>query len=139
MRKRISTNQLIEAVRRLSADELVRLLPEFQVQTIAPGSTIIRQGEAADTFYILDAGEVTITSTKEGGEQLLGVFTPGSYFGELGLLSGQPRAATVRASGPDEVVVLRTDKAGFEQLISEVADPRTDLAAALMERLKHAG
>jgi cytochrome P450/CRP-like cAMP-binding protein len=136
MRKRISTNQLIEAVRRLSAEELVGLLPEFEVQTIAPGTTIMREGEAADAFYILDAGEVTVTSTKEGPEQVIGVLTPGNYFGELGLLSGQPRAATVKASGAGDVVLLRTDEAGFEKLISDVADPRTDLAAALMERLK---
>lgn len=136
MRKRISTNQLIEAVRRLSAEELAGLLPEFEVQTIAPGTTIIREGEPADAFYILDAGEVAVTSTKEGAEQLIGVLTPGHYFGELGLLSGQPRAATVKASGAGDVVVLRTDKAGFEKLISEIADPRADLAAALMERLK---
>jgi CRP-like cAMP-binding protein len=139
MRKRISTNQLIEAVRRLSADELVQLLPGFEIQTIAPGTTIIREGETADAFYILDAGEVTITSAKGGADQLLGVLRPGGYFGELGLLTGQPRAATVAASGPADVVVLRTGKAGFEQLISEVADPRTDLAAALMGRLKGAG
>ena len=136
MRKRISTNQLIEAVRRLSADELAKLLPGFEVQTLAPGTSIIREGEAADVFYILDAGEVTVTSTKDGTEQLIGVLTPGSYFGELGLLSGQPRLATVRASGPTEVVVLRTDKAGFENLITDVADPRTDLAGALMKRLE---
>ncbi|HYJ06756.1 MAG TPA: cytochrome P450 [Chthoniobacterales bacterium] len=136
MRKRISTNQLIEAVHRLSAQDLVRLLPEFQVQTIAPGTTIIREGEAADAFYILDAGEVTITSRKDGAEQVVGVLGPGSYFGELGLLSGQPRAATVTASGATDAVVLRTDKSGFEELISGVADAHPDLAAALMERLK---
>jgi cytochrome P450/CRP-like cAMP-binding protein len=136
MRKRISTNQLIEAVRRLSADELVGLLPEFQVQTFAPGTTIVREGETADAFYILDAGEVTITSMKEGAEQLIGVLAPGAYFGELGLINGQPRAATVRVSGSADAVVLRTDKAGFAGLISDMADSRTDLAAALMERLK---
>lgn len=136
MRKRISTNRLIEAVRRLSADELVRLLPGFEVQTIAPGTTIIREGETADAFYILDAGEVTITSTKDGAEPLLGVLTPGAYFGELGLLNGQPQAATMTASGVENVVVLRTDKAGFEDLIAEMSDNRTDLASALLERLK---
>jgi cytochrome P450/CRP-like cAMP-binding protein len=136
MRKRISTNQLIEAVRRLSAEDLVRLLPEFQAQTIAPGAIIVREGETADAFYILDAGEVTITSAKEGSEQIVGVLRPGHYFGELGLLSGLPRAATVRASGSTDAVVLRTGKAGFEKLISDVADPHTDLAGALMERLK---
>ena len=136
MRKRISLNQLIEAVHRLSAQELAQLLPEFQVQTIAPGTTIIREGETADAFYILDAGEVMITSTKEGTEQIVRVLRPGSYFGELGLLSGQPRSATVTASGSTDVVVLRTDKAGFEKLISGFADAQTDLAAALMERLK---
>ena len=136
MRKRISTNQLVEAVHRLSAQDLAQLLPEFQVQTIAPGTTIIREGEQADAFYILDAGEVTVTSTTEGREQMVGVLRPGSYFGELGLLSGQPRAATVRASGPTDAIVLRTAKAGFEKLISGVTDTQVDLAAALMERLK---
>jgi cytochrome P450/CRP-like cAMP-binding protein len=136
MRKRISTTQLIEAVHRLSAQELARLLPEFQVQTIAPGATIIREGESADAFYILDAGEVTVTSTKEGAEQVVRVLRPGSYFGELGLLSGQLRSATVRVSDQTEVVVLRTDKSGFEKLISGVADAQNDLAAVLMERLK---
>ncbi|HEX8490231.1 MAG TPA: cytochrome P450, partial [Chthoniobacterales bacterium] len=136
MRKRISTNQLIEAVHRLRAEELVQFLPEFQLQRIAPGTTIIREGEAADAFYILDAGEVTITSRKEGPEQVVGVLKPGSYFGELGLLSGQPRAATVKASGSTESIVLRTDKAGFEKLMSDRTDERTDLAAVLMERLK---
>jgi CRP-like cAMP-binding protein len=136
MRKRISTNQLVEAVHRLSAQDLARLLPEFEVQTIAPGTTIIREGEPADAFYILDAGEVTVTSAKEGAEQVVGVLRPGSYFGELGLLSGQPRAATVKVSGPADVVVLRTDKSGFEQLISGVADAQTDLAAAFIGRLE---
>jgi cytochrome P450/CRP-like cAMP-binding protein len=139
MRKRISTNQVIEAVRRLSAEELVQLLPGFEIQTITPGTIIIREGEAADAFYILDVGEVTLTSTKDGTEQLTGVLTPGGYFGELGLLTGQPSAATAKASGSTDSVVLRTGKAGFAELISEVADPRTDLAAALMERLKGTG
>jgi CRP-like cAMP-binding protein len=111
-------------------------LPEFQIQTIAPGTTIIREGETADAFYILDAGEVLVTSTKDGFEQTVGVLRQGSYFGELGLLSGQPRAATVKASGATDVVVLRTDKNGFKKLISGVANAQADLAAALMERLK---
>lgn len=139
MRKRISTNQLIEAVRRLSAEELVQLLPGFEIQTIAPGTTIIREGETADAFYILDVGEVTITSTRDGAEQVMGVVTPGGYFGELGLLGGQQSPATAKASGPTDTVVLRTGRAGFEELISDVKDPRTDLAAALMEHLKGAG
>jgi cytochrome P450/CRP-like cAMP-binding protein len=139
MRKRISTNQLIEAVRRLSAEELVQLLPGFEIQTIAPGTTIIREGETAGAFYILDVGEVTVTSTKDGAEQLIGILTPGGYFGEVGLLGGQPSAATAKASGSTDTVVLRTGKAGFEELISDVADPRTDLAAALMGRLKGTG
>jgi|GEM_PF-1953747 len=139
MRKRISTNQLIEAVRRLSAEELVQLLPGFEIQAIAPGTAIIREGEMADAFYILDVGEVTMTSTRDGAEQVIGVVTPGGYFGELGLLGGQQSPATAKASGSTDTVVLRTGRAGFEELISDVADPRTDLAAALMERLKGAG
>jgi cytochrome P450/CRP-like cAMP-binding protein len=139
MRKRVSTNQLIEAVRRLSAEELVQLLPGFDIQTIAPGTTIIREGETADAFYILDVGEVTVTSTRDGAEQIIGVVTPGGYFGEVGLLGGQQSAATAKASGSTDAVVLRTGKAGFEDLISDVSDPRTDLAASLMERLKGAG
>ncbi len=136
MRKRISTNELIEAVRRLSAEELVALLPEFEIQTLRPGATIVREGDVADFFYILDAGEAIVTVRKDGAEEFIGALAPGNYFGEIGMLSGQPRAASVQASGSSPVVVLRTDKEGFAKLISEMPEQRMDLAAALMERLK---
>ncbi|MEY2563285.1 MAG: hypothetical protein QOH88_1478 [Verrucomicrobiota bacterium] len=140
MRKRISSDQLMEAVQLHGVDDLLRVLPEFEVKKITPGTVIIQEGETADAaFYILAAGEATVSSVRDGVETPIEVLTPGRSFGELGLLSGQPRSATVRASGSAEVVLLRTDKAGFDKLISGMGSSRGDLAAVLMERLKDIG
>merc|ERR550534_1272974 len=58
-----------------------------------PGEIIIQQGDEGDNFYIIDQGEVEIYV---GGEKVLSIGEGGS-FGELALIYGTPRAATVKA------------------------------------------
>ena len=59
-----------------------------------PGEIIIQQGDEGDNFYIIDQGEVEIYV---GGEKVLSIGEGGS-FGELALIYGTPRAATVKAA-----------------------------------------
>lgn len=63
------------------------------------GTDIVREGEPADAFYVLLDGEVAVHARGEAGEERpLRTLGPGSYFGEIGLLEGIPRTATVTAS-----------------------------------------
>ena len=69
------------------------------VVSCVPGQVIIRQGEAADRFYIIAEGEVEVTQTGAQREapRILRRMSVAEVFGEIGLLTGVPRTATVTA------------------------------------------
>ncbi len=92
----------------------MRLRPEH----VASGTTVIRQGEVADRLYFIVAGECTVTKVPaEGGPaQHLRTMGPDELFGEIGLLTGAPRSATVVAT--TDVDLLALDGADFLDLVS---------------------
>lgn len=64
--------------------------------SFAPGVTLFSQGDAADTFFILDAGEIEISVVSPGGRKLtIERMTPGEVFGEIGLFAGNRTASAV--------------------------------------------
>lgn len=83
----------------LDPDQLTVLLDAmFEVEKAA-GATIIQQGDEADNFYVIFKGSTAIYIAKGGEEEaLVDHFTEGDAFGELALLYGSPRAATVKAA-----------------------------------------
>lgn len=80
------------------------------------GQEIVRQGETADAFYIVRAGNVeVVVQQPDGTEHRIDLLDPGAPFGEQALVTGQPRSATVRALAPTEV--LRLSRADFEEVV----------------------
>ena len=80
------------------------------------GDTIVRQGEFADRFYIIESGEVEIVQQEgEKPEKRLGVRSAGDSFGELAILNHIPRTATVRCLTPVNVVMF--SRADFHALL----------------------
>ncbi len=74
------------------------------------GETIIRQGELADRFYIIESGEVEIVQQDPGGpEECLGTRSIGDSFGEVALMKSVPRTATVRCLTPVNVLMFSRD------------------------------
>ena len=98
-------------------------------RTCEDGEVIVRQGEAADCMYILQAGQVEVLVEGAGGAVRLAVLEAGDVFGEMALFSKAPRSATVRALG--EARVLRVDKAGFLRRVHE--DP--SLAYRILQKM----
>jgi len=81
------------------------------------GAAIVRQGEAADRFYIIGEGNVTVTQAADaGGEVHMRDLGPGDVFGEIGLLRRSPRTATVTATTPGVLLTLEAD--AFRDLVS---------------------
>jgi NADH dehydrogenase len=71
------------------------------------GAIIVRQGEIGDRFYVIESGTVEIIHERPGQvNERLGVKTAGESFGELALLKGAPRSATVRCLTPVDVVTF---------------------------------
>ena len=93
---------------------------ESTTRQVAAGETVIQQGDAADLFYVIAAGEVTVTRDDGdgAGARELRRMGPGEVFGEIGLLSGVPRTATVTAATDATLVAL--ESADFLELVGAV-------------------
>jgi len=70
------------------------------------GETIVKEGEQAVAFFVVTKGKVEVTKGLGAKKQKLTVLGPGSTFGEMALLDGGPRAATVAALDDAECLVL---------------------------------
>ena len=76
---------------------LERLAAAATEVRFTPASTIIREGDAADALYVLADGDVQVSVSSEGAEHTLAELAAPNYFGELGVLEGIPRTATITA------------------------------------------
>ena len=78
-------------------------------KVFAPGTLIMREGDAGDTAYMIVSGRCRAFRTVGGAQETLAVMGGGDVFGEMALLLAEPRAASVEAV--DKVTVLVLDKA----------------------------
>ncbi len=100
-------------VARLGADGLRRLVPHLVEESFAPGDVVVREGDAGRDLYLVFQGEASVV--RKGLE--VGRLGPGTHFGELALVTGARRAATVTAAVPLTVARLPLDH--FERLALE--------------------
>jgi len=114
-------------------EEMPRLAGRMEPVRVVAGQTIVRQGDASDSFFIVVRGRVGVYQTQDGKEEQLNTLGPGEFFGEIGLLSDMPRIATVRALEPSEL--LRLDQESFRRLVSVSAATRDQLDQVARERL----
>ncbi|KAJ3120163.1 hypothetical protein HK098_004813 [Nowakowskiella sp. JEL0407] len=86
------------------------------------GDVIIRQGDRGENFYILESGEVQVSQTDENGVEHKSPETlkKGTYFGELALITNEPRRATIVAIGRVKCATL--GKKAFERLFGPVLE-----------------
>ncbi len=98
-------------LKHLNPDDLKLLLPHMQTRQHQAGDTIFRAGDSGDTLHIIVEGSVDVEDTNGHALATLG---PGEVFGEMALIDGRRRSATVIASGA--ATFLEIDKAGFELL-----------------------
>jgi Cyclic nucleotide-binding domain len=97
-----------------------------------PGEVIVREGDPADRFYIIESGQVEGTKSAAGGDVHVLTMGAGEYFGEVGLLATGTRTATVRAVS--EVRVLSLGRARFQALVDASAPTADDLAQVVTDR-----
>lgn len=98
------------------------------------GDTIVRQGDIATNFYVIEKGEVEVirTSPEAPDGEVLSVLSAGNFFGEAALMNNTPRAASVRARTPVEVVVMGRNV--FTTVSRTLAPLRQALTQALTRR-----
>lgn len=100
----------------LTVSEVSELVDNMEKYRFEKGRKIVRQGEKGDSFFIIYKGRVRAL-VKKGlfGSAQVGELAPEQFFGEMALLSNEPRSATVQAAEDTECFVLLKDD--FDQLV----------------------
>ncbi len=117
----------MDLVAGLSDDELDELLEDVEWVEIPGGEALFREGEESDSFYVIVRGRLRTLLTDESGESVVvRELSRGDAVGELGLLTGAPRSATVVAVRDTELA--RLSRPAFERVIERT--PRIALPIA---------
>lgn len=95
----------------IDAEGIERLAENAQRQQFATGRAIVRQGELGDSFYLIVRGEVRVlvSDSDDAEPKEVARLGPGMFFGELAVLSREPRSATVESSEVVDLLRLRRD------------------------------
>ena len=115
---------------RVTPRTLTRVADEFNVENYAPGDQIIRQGDPGDRFYLIRQGKVSV---RKGTPEVQVVeLAEGDFFGEMALLSGQPRNASVWAKESCLLYSLHKDR--FHAALAETVSMEAEVREAYFDR-----
>lgn len=120
----------------LADAELRELKAYLKRQSHAAQQTIFWMNEKGDRLYVVEEGKVEISYTdKDGRDVSLAVLEPGSFFGELSLIDGEPHSATARAV--EETVLLTLDRDSFYRFLNKHPQLSRTLLEVLTARLRN--
>jgi predicted acylesterase/phospholipase RssA len=116
----------------LDLSVLKEILPEFERIRLPGGDTLFRRGDPGDALYVILSGRLRVTAeSARGGQEILREVGLGESVGELAILTGQPRSATVRAIRDTEL--LKLSSSSVDRLLQkhpQIALQLTRLVAA---------
>ena len=113
-------------------DFIQYLRDRVELTRYSPGEVIVRQGDAADAFYLVRLGFVKVSERHPGGDFVLAYLGRGGFFGEMGLLGGGVRTATCTALDHADVVKIAGED--FHLMLSRFPDIREGLEHVARER-----
>lgn len=121
----------------LDESELERLSKVSVRRRAARGEQVVRAGEDAESLIILLTGRAKVTNfDEEGREIILAWLGPGEFFGEMGLIDGSPRSASVVAVEPSELLVIGKNE--FQRCMQDNFQVAQKLMRILVRRLREA-
>lgn len=133
IQERMDALHKIELFHGLREDELLEIAQKLRYAPFATGDIITRQGAIAHWLYILVEGEADVFLEAEGQERRkLATLLPGNFFGEMGLMTGAPRTATVIAARDSECYLL--DKSSFESVLTRRPELVEEISNILVNR-----
>jgi CRP-like cAMP-binding protein len=122
-------------LRDLTADQVARLIPLLQRREWVAGNTIFEQGDPGKYLFFVTRGRASARLQSGGGGIRLATFAPGTVFGELALLDGRPRSATVTAD--DALTTYALSDEGFRALQAREPEVAIKILSALGGELSH--
>jgi tetratricopeptide (TPR) repeat protein len=120
----------------LAEDEREALIREMELESHEEGGVVISEGDPGSAMYVIVSGEVKVyTRNASSGSVYLAKLGAGDFFGEVSVLTGKPRTATITASQPTEL--LRLDKEKLDNALSTYPGIRKVLDAFYKQRANH--
>ena len=123
----------------LSEEEVARLAATSKTRVYAPGEMIVRHGTEGNSMFVINYGKVGVEITESGVKRKVNELSENDFFGEMSLLTGQPRTANVIAIVETEVTQIRRTSLkpileGNPLLVQSI----TDIIASRQEMLNEA-
>lgn len=122
----------VDFLKPLGDDGRRELARSVRREVYGAGETIIRAGESGDAFHMVASGQVAVRALVGDNEAEVARLGRGEFFGEMSLLTGEPRSATVLAD--TDAVLLTMHRAAFAEVLARHASVAQDLADILGQR-----
>jgi hypothetical protein len=131
----VSLLQRIPLFRTLTLENLHDISSKVSEISYGTGDVIFLTGDEGDALYIIKSGSVEVIGKDDEGQELhLAELSTGNYFGEMALLTGESRSASVKAAS--NAVLLRLSKEDFQTLLNRNAAMYIPISYVLSQRLK---
>jgi small-conductance mechanosensitive channel len=130
---RLTALASVELFARLSEEEKGRLAEAARLAPFSAGEIVTRQGSAAHWLYVLTKGRAEVRLAGAAGEEKkVAELQAPSFFGEMALMTGAPREATVVAT--TDIECLRVDKDDFKQILAHRPELAEEMSTILAQR-----
>ena len=127
--------QKIDFLKALSPEALDELASSVHTRTYLPKEAIVRQGDPGDEFFIVCSGEAKVLLDANGKETQVATLKEGQFFGEMALLTGEPRSATVCAI--TQMAVLVVSKSAMGKVFTADSTLIEQISAIIADRQYH--
>ena len=128
----VETLSLIPIFSPLSDDELEKLARASKDRVFAPGEAIVRRGQEGNSMFVITRGTVDVQIVQGDEVRTINTLRESDYFGEMSLLTGEPRTATVVATAETEV--LQINKSGLRPIFEANPELVQSVSAMIEER-----
>ena len=122
----------IQLFKQFAESELTGLAERMTMRQFAPGTQIITAGDPGQSMFLLSEGITSVLVKGEDGDVDVATLRPGDFFGEMSLLTGDPRSATIKALS--ETVAFEIDKEDLIPLLDVNPDAAELIVNAVADR-----
>lgn len=126
----------VDFLRSLEEEQIEALARSVRERPYAPGELVVKKGEGGHEFFIVQHGEVAVVLETEGTEIEVARLSEGSFFGEMSVMTGQPRTASVRTMVDTQLLVV--DRNSLQEVLDnnpELAERISDVLATRQQQL----
>jgi small-conductance mechanosensitive channel/CRP-like cAMP-binding protein len=137
IQKRENVLACVDFLKAMPATYRREIAERTKLRLYAPDEIVIREGDEGEELFIVEHGEVAVL-VKNGADKVeVARLGTGKFFGEMSLMTGERRKATVQAVGETELLVV--DKASFQEILEKHPDLAGTISQVLAERESQLG